>query len=89
MAMPLNEYGFDPITMTEFVSKLNKEFNLELNTSLFIEHLTLFSFTEYLVDEYKDQFVKRFPQAIPTVSRKGDSKIHRLTSEVSMKMKEA
>jgi len=56
----LNECGFDQVMLTQFTNKLNQEYNLELIPAIFFEHPTLHSFTEYLIAEYEDVFIKRF-----------------------------
>nr|WP_092067193.1 SDR family NAD(P)-dependent oxidoreductase [Dendrosporobacter quercicolus]NSL46455.1 SDR family NAD(P)-dependent oxidoreductase [Dendrosporobacter quercicolus DSM 1736]SDL51052.1 Acyl transferase domain-containing protein [Dendrosporobacter quercicolus] len=59
----LNEFGFDPVTLTEFINQINQEYQFELTTGIVSEHPTLYSLAEYLVENYKEDFVKRFKLA--------------------------
>ncbi|MGD2092501.1 MAG: SDR family NAD(P)-dependent oxidoreductase, partial [Candidatus Aminicenantes bacterium] len=57
----LNDYGFDLVTLTQFANQLNIEYGLELAPTIFPQHPTLRRFTGYLLEEYKEIFIKRFP----------------------------
>ena len=48
----LSDYGFDPVTLTEFINKINREYNLEMGQSLFPEYQTLNSLAQYIVEKY-------------------------------------
>ncbi|MCP4285344.1 MAG: SDR family NAD(P)-dependent oxidoreductase, partial [Gammaproteobacteria bacterium] len=56
----LNDYGCDPITLTEFANTLNQDYQLDLTPTIFFDHPTLRSVAEYLAEEYQDVFVQRF-----------------------------
>ncbi|HEX2938081.1 MAG TPA: SDR family NAD(P)-dependent oxidoreductase, partial [Ruminiclostridium sp.] len=45
----LSEYGFESITYTELAGKLNDEFNLELNPTVFFEYPTIKSIAEFIL----------------------------------------
>ncbi len=56
----LNEYGFDSITLTDFSNKLNQQYNLELNPTVFFEHPTIADFASYLIEEHRAVFAAQF-----------------------------
>ncbi|HWP96053.1 MAG TPA: SDR family NAD(P)-dependent oxidoreductase, partial [Syntrophomonadaceae bacterium] len=56
----LSEYGFDSITFTQFANQLNKEYQLELAPTVFFEHPTIHSFTQYLIQEHPAVFVPKY-----------------------------
>ncbi len=75
----LDEYGFDPTTLTEFANTLNQNYQLDLTPTLFFEHLTLRSLAQYLTEEYQEVFAQRFqaessktPLPTPTPSQEGN-----------------
>ncbi|MFJ6208620.1 SDR family NAD(P)-dependent oxidoreductase [Lysinibacillus sp. NPDC092081] len=49
----LYDYGLDKYNVTEFVTKLNEEYNLELTPMTIVEYCTLNSLGKYLLKEYK------------------------------------
>jgi polyketide synthase PksN len=55
----LIEYGFDSITISEFVNKLNQDYELELTPIIFFDYPTLNSFAEFLVEEHQAAFAVR------------------------------
>ncbi|MEU5417941.1 SDR family NAD(P)-dependent oxidoreductase [Streptomyces sp. NPDC020667] len=65
-AVALGEYGFDPVSLTEFADKLNAEFGLSLTPKLFPEHLTLEEAVNHLLDTHPDRFGTAAPAPAPT-----------------------
>lgn len=51
-----SEYGFESITYTELVFKLNEAYKLDLNPTIFFEYSTLSALSKYLIEEYADCF---------------------------------
>jgi len=60
----MSEYGFDSISLTELVNKINEEYNLEIMPSIFFEHPSIDSFSGYLCGEYKDNFVRYYQDSL-------------------------
>nr|WP_054749795.1 beta-ketoacyl reductase [Ruminiclostridium josui] len=56
----LSEYGFDSISLTQFINKLNEQYKLELAPTIFFEYSTLHSFAKYLTDEYEEVLASKF-----------------------------
>jgi acyl transferase domain-containing protein/acyl carrier protein len=56
----LNEYGFDSITLTEFGTSLNQDYQLELAPTVFFEHTTLNKFAQYLAENHRATFASKF-----------------------------
>lgn len=54
------EYGFESITYTEFISKLNEEYKLDLNPTIFFEYSTIYRLSSYLAEEYIENFTEIF-----------------------------
>lgn len=48
-----SEYGFDSITITEFINRINSYYNLEISPPVFYEHITFRSLCSYLLDQSK------------------------------------
>ncbi|MFF0825423.1 SDR family NAD(P)-dependent oxidoreductase [Brevibacillus sp. NPDC003359] len=46
----LKEYGFDPVKLTEFSTKINQKYKLELTPAVMTDYPTLKHIAEYLVD---------------------------------------
>ncbi|WP_344637981.1 SDR family NAD(P)-dependent oxidoreductase [Kitasatospora cystarginea] len=64
-AVEMGEYGFDPVSLTEFADKLNAEFGLSLTPKLFPEHLTLEEAVNHLLDNHPDRFGTAAPLPAP------------------------
>ncbi|MCL6590821.1 MAG: SDR family NAD(P)-dependent oxidoreductase [Firmicutes bacterium] len=60
----LNEYGFDSIMLTEFANNINQEFHLELTPTIFFEHSTVHSFTEYLLADHRMRLAGHFEMPV-------------------------
>ncbi|MED1663357.1 SDR family NAD(P)-dependent oxidoreductase [Brevibacillus laterosporus] len=60
----LNEYGFEPVTLTEFADSLNQEYGLELTSSILFELQALNRIAEYLLEEYGDVVAPYFEKAV-------------------------
>ena len=52
----MSEYGFDSITITELMSRLNSMFDIELTPSALVENRSIGAMAGYLVRTYKDKF---------------------------------
>jgi acyl transferase domain-containing protein/enoyl-CoA hydratase/carnithine racemase/acyl carrier protein/ribosomal protein S18 acetylase RimI-like enzyme len=61
----LKEYGFDPITLSEFSREFNRQYKIELTPTIFSEHPTLRDLAKYLVEKYQAVFIEHFRQAHP------------------------
>jgi acyl transferase domain-containing protein/long-subunit acyl-CoA synthetase (AMP-forming)/ubiquinone/menaquinone biosynthesis C-methylase UbiE len=55
------DYGFDPVLFAQFTDELNREYKLELTLQIMIKNQSLAGLVNYLVEEYRDVFEKRFP----------------------------
>jgi acyl transferase domain-containing protein/aryl carrier-like protein len=64
----LNEYGFEPVKLTEFLEILNQEYGFKISPAIFIEYPTILGMTEYLLGEYENVFAKHFQTEIPTAA---------------------
>ncbi|WPS89977.1 SDR family NAD(P)-dependent oxidoreductase [Brevibacillus halotolerans] len=49
----LSEYGFDSIKLDELMERINQRYHLEITATLFLEHSTLTSFGECLVEQFE------------------------------------
>ena len=58
--MQLDKFGLDSIALTEFGNTLNKTYGLSLTPTIFFEHSTIALLNAYLVDEYRELFMKEF-----------------------------
>lgn len=56
----LSAFGFDSLTLTEFVNIINRKYQVDLNPTIFFEYSTLHSLATYLVEEYQDIFAPQF-----------------------------
>lgn len=56
----LSTFGFDSLTLTEFVNRINQNYQAELNPTIFFEYPTLHSLSTYLVKEFQDVFAPQF-----------------------------
>ncbi|MGG4453264.1 SDR family NAD(P)-dependent oxidoreductase [Brevibacillus porteri] len=50
MDIELKEYGFDPVKLTEFSTKINQTYKLELTPAVMMDYPTLKHITEFLVN---------------------------------------
>ncbi|MCP4160488.1 MAG: SDR family NAD(P)-dependent oxidoreductase [Deltaproteobacteria bacterium] len=55
----INEYTEDIVKLTEFISIINKEYNLNLSVISFNEYQSIETFTEYLVEKYKEKLTQQ------------------------------
>ncbi len=55
MDADMSEYGFDSITLTEFVNQANELYGLELMPALFFEYTSIGAFAEYLCEGAKEK----------------------------------
>jgi acyl transferase domain-containing protein/pimeloyl-ACP methyl ester carboxylesterase/acyl carrier protein len=78
----LSTFGFDSLTLTEFVNKVNQKYQVELNPTIFFEYPTLHSFGAYLVKEYQDvigtQFIVQTKAEIPVQTPVDEAKVFEL-----------
>jgi acyl transferase domain-containing protein/pimeloyl-ACP methyl ester carboxylesterase/acyl carrier protein len=68
----LSSYGFDSLTLTEFVNKINRKYGIELNPTIFFEYPTLGSFTAYLAAEYRVILTASMGTPTPATSIKAE-----------------
>ncbi|MGA8164525.1 MAG: SDR family NAD(P)-dependent oxidoreductase, partial [Waddliaceae bacterium] len=54
----LSDYGFDSITLSGFVDKLNEKFDLELTPTILFEHPSISSLANYLHETYPALFTE-------------------------------
>ncbi|WP_426448177.1 SDR family NAD(P)-dependent oxidoreductase [Paenibacillus sp. S-38] len=57
-----SEYGFDSISTTDFMNRINKQFHLELTPPVFYEYPDLRSFAEFLHAKYKGTLLTLYAQ---------------------------
>ncbi|PEM83426.1 hypothetical protein CN627_24585, partial [Bacillus wiedmannii] len=69
MNSELSEFGFDSVSLTEYSNILNQQYDLNIMPSIFFEHSTLHSFTEYLWEEHKQNLVDYYSDEIADSSR--------------------
>ncbi|KEO76200.1 MULTISPECIES: type I polyketide synthase [Paenibacillus] len=50
-----SEYGFDSISTTDFINRVNQKFHLELTPPVFYEFVNMGSFVSYLKDNYTER----------------------------------
>lgn len=53
-----NEYGFDSILLTAFINRINFDYTLDLNPTLFFEYQTISEFSSYLLNQHGHAFVE-------------------------------
>ncbi|MEE8057880.1 MAG: SDR family NAD(P)-dependent oxidoreductase, partial [Pseudomonadales bacterium] len=56
----LNEYGFDSISLTEFINQLNQRYQLTLAPTIFFEYPTIETFAHYLSESHQAVFANEF-----------------------------
>ncbi|HEY8023894.1 MAG TPA: amino acid adenylation domain-containing protein, partial [Burkholderiaceae bacterium] len=56
----LSEYGFDSISLTEFGTKLNEQYKIDLKPTIFFEYPTLDGLAAYLVREHHASLMAKF-----------------------------
>ena len=54
---PLDDYGFDSITFTELINRLNQQYSLSLTPTVLFEYSTVAAFARYLSDEHSAALV--------------------------------
>ncbi len=52
----ISEFGLDSVTLTNLVNNVNSFYNIEINPAVFFEYSTIESFSQYLLEEYGEQF---------------------------------
>ncbi|MCP4137976.1 MAG: SDR family NAD(P)-dependent oxidoreductase, partial [bacterium] len=52
----MNEYGFDPITVTEFGKQINGKFDLDIKPAIFSDYSSINALVEFLDKEYHETF---------------------------------
>ncbi len=63
-----SDYGFDSISTTDFINRVNEKYNLELTPPIFFEYSTLGSFIQYLLDKHLDQIIKVYGNSCKLVT---------------------
>ena len=76
--MAFNDYGFDQLSLTAFVGKLNRQFALTLTPAIFSDYPTLCSFSEYLVKDYNEMIASQLQSSLPAVDNEMDAFLCRL-----------
>lgn len=56
----LSEYGFDSITITQFISQLNDKYHLTISPALFFEYKTLDEFCHFLCVTYESTLISYY-----------------------------
>ncbi|MEW6381937.1 MAG: alpha/beta fold hydrolase [bacterium] len=75
----LSGYGFDSITLTEFVNQLNEKFGITLTPVVFFEHPSISSFARYLCQEHKDRLISYYHGSLG-----GDEEVEGRTAETDL-----
>lgn len=55
-----SEYGFDSITINEFINHVNEEFGLDIIPPVFFEHSTVGAFAQHLMEKYSGHLSERY-----------------------------
>lgn len=55
-----SEYGFDSITINEFINHVNEEFGLDIIPPVFFEHSTVGAFARHLLERYSSHLAARY-----------------------------
>lgn len=50
----LSDYGYDSVGLIKLSNTVNKKFNIDVTPAIFFEYPSIGEFTDYLLDEYKD-----------------------------------
>ncbi|MDC0708551.1 SDR family NAD(P)-dependent oxidoreductase [Stigmatella sp. ncwal1] len=61
----LSGYGFESITIVEFIQELNTRYGTKLSPALFYEHRTLESYARLLLEEHASNVLRAYPDAAP------------------------
>jgi len=72
---PLNDYGFDSISLTAYTNLINKTYQLELTPTIFFEHTTINSFSVYLNTNFAAAFSRSGLGATDKESSKTSSSV--------------
>jgi polyketide synthase PksL len=67
--VPLNEFGFDSITLTDFATSMGDEFGLALSPTVLFEHPTIDALAGYLADEYPQVFLDKLGGTLPKAGK--------------------
>lgn len=55
-----SDYGFDSISTTDFINRINQKFHLELTPPVFYEFVNMGSFASYLKDNYTERMTSLY-----------------------------
>ncbi|MGA1868339.1 MAG: thioester reductase domain-containing protein [bacterium] len=66
----LSAYGFDSVSFTVFANKINEHFQLDITPAIFFEYPSIAAFSEYLVSEYHDSFMRSEGQDLEKADEK-------------------
>ncbi|ACL75234.1 SDR family NAD(P)-dependent oxidoreductase [Ruminiclostridium cellulolyticum] len=58
MSESIHEYGFEPVSLTEFADSINEKYDISTDFSLFNEYISIANIAEYLFKTYEDVFAK-------------------------------
>ena len=64
----MSAYGFDSITLTEFMNVVNQQLNLELTPTIFFEYPTVDSFRDHLIQTHEEKLLAKFLLSEPTIN---------------------
>ncbi len=56
----MSNYGFDSITITSFINKVNTKYELMLTPAIFFEHPSIGGFSEYIQKEYREKMLLHY-----------------------------
>ncbi|AIQ12932.1 SDR family NAD(P)-dependent oxidoreductase [Paenibacillus durus] len=64
----LSEYGFHSINLAEFADRINTEYELRLNPSIFFEYATLEALASFLLNDHKEAVTARHTESFAAPS---------------------
>ncbi|WP_229521416.1 SDR family NAD(P)-dependent oxidoreductase [Paenibacillus monticola] len=62
----LSEYGFHSINLAEFADRINEQYELRINPSIFFEYATLEALARFLLNDHKDAVTARHTELLAT-----------------------
>ncbi|WP_139487918.1 SDR family NAD(P)-dependent oxidoreductase [Brevibacillus dissolubilis] len=83
-----SDYGFDSISTTDFINRVNDTFDLELTPPIFFEHSTIGSFVSYLWEKHKESFINRYGGSLESAEKTANTEATAQTQVVSQSVQE-